>query len=240
LITSGFADEAIRCASLVDSGDVYYAQFDNRKALGFYGEAYKLCRNSYDPAMKMTRALIDVGEDIDNNGTAALYEEALRFTDSLQARFPDSMQSYFLKAVVAGNVAESANGRKKLELAGTIKENVDKAIRLDSSFAPAYIVLGAYYREVAVAGPLQKIVARILYKSVPRATLQDSKRTLLKALELWPDNIFACYELAQTLIKTGEKKDAVRLLKKMQAMPTAWHMDNRLKHKALQLLLKIE
>ncbi|MGB7570113.1 MAG: hypothetical protein WBM07_19775, partial [Chitinivibrionales bacterium] len=196
------------CNDLLDSGNASYGVFDNLKALDYYAKAYKECPNIFDPLMKMTRALIDVGEDFNDTGSQTLYREAMKFTDTLQFHYPDSSQSYFLRSVAAANLFDFKKGKQKLELAGIVRKNAEQSIKLSPSFAPAYIVLGSYYRRVATAGPFQKMLARILYGRVPTGTLQDSKRTLLEALRLFPENIYGSLELAQTLIALGEEKQA--------------------------------
>jgi hypothetical protein len=227
------------CQDLIDSGDASYTLFDNLKALDCYKRAYKQCPNTYETLMKMTRAIIDVGEDLDDKGSETFYREAMRFTDTLQIHFPDSMQSCFLRAVAAANLFDFEGSSQKIKLAAVIRSNAEKSIEVAPLFAPAYIVLGSYYRGVATAGPLQKMLARIVYGSVPAATLQDSRRILQEAVGISPENIYGNFELAKTLIALDDKKEAADLLKKIEEMPIAWHLDNKLKLKAAQLLLKI-
>jgi tetratricopeptide (TPR) repeat protein len=237
IVPTCFGSGQAPCNDLLDSGDASYAIFDNLKALDYYAKAYKECPNIFHPLMKMTRALIDVGEDFNDTGSQTLYREAMRFTDTLQFRYPDSAQSYFLKSIAAANLFGFVRGKKKLELAQIVRNNAEKSIELAPLFAPAYVVLGSYYRRVATAGALQKMLARILYGNAPSGTLQDSRRTLIEALRLSPENIYGCLELARTLIALGEKKEAIDLLGKIQYMPVAWHLDKKLKHEA-ELLFK--
>jgi tetratricopeptide (TPR) repeat protein len=224
------------CVGQIDSGDASYEIFDNFKALEHYGKAYKECPGIFDALMKMTRALVDVGEDFNDKETITFYREALSFTDTMQLHYKDSAQSYFLKSIAAANLFDFLHGKQKLALALVVRSNADKSIELSPSFAPAYIVLGAYYRLVATAGPVQKLLARILYGTVPAGTLQDSKRTLREALRLSPQNIYGRLELAQTLLALGEKQEARDLLESIEHLPVAWHLDKRLKQKAAQLL----
>jgi len=228
------------CKYLIDSGDASYAAFDNMKALDCYKRAYMKRPDIYETLMKMTRAIIDVGEDRNDKGSESLYRQAMRLTDTLQLLYPDSMQSHFLKAVVAANLFDFEGGRQKIELAAVIRKNAVESIELAPSFAPSYVVLGAYYRGVATAGALQKLLARIIYGKALSGTLQDSKRTLQKALLVSPENIYGCLELAMTLLALDEKKEAVDLLKKIKGMPDAWHLDKKLKLKAAYLLIKTE
>jgi len=228
------------CKDLIDSGDASYAIFNNLKALDCYKKAHVKCPDIYEALMKMTRAIIDVGEDQNDKGSESFYRQAMGLTDTLQLHYPDSMQSNFLKAVAAANLFDFEGGRQKITLAAIIRINAEKSIKAAPSFAPAYVVLGSYYRGVAIAGTLQKLLIRIVHGNVPSATLQDSKRTLQEALRISPENIYGCLELAMTLVALDEKKEAVDLLKRIKGMPVAWHLDKKLKLKAAYLLIKTE
>jgi tetratricopeptide (TPR) repeat protein len=240
IVLKSFGADSAPCNDLLDSGDASYAVFDNLKALDYYAKAYKECPNIFDPLMKMTRAVIDVGEDFNDTGSGNLYRAAMKFTDTLQFSYPDSAQSYFLRSVAAANLFDFTQGKQKIALARIVLTNAEKSIDLAPSFAPAYVVLGSYYRRVATAGTVQKMLARIIYGTVPHGTLKDSKNTLLKALRLSPENIYGCLELARTLVAMGEKKEAVDLLEKVPEMPVAWHLDKKLKQKAASLLVKLK
>jgi tetratricopeptide (TPR) repeat protein len=227
------------CGALLDAGDSAYAGFDNMQARELFARAFITCPERYDATMKMTRALVDAGEDINAKKSEALYMEALRYADTLRRRYPDSGQSYFLTAVAAANLAQIKKGMQRVPLAMTIDRNVRMSIKRAPWFAPAYVVLGSYCREVAVANPLLKTLVRIFYGWDPQSTLPESERTLQKALELSPDNIYAHLELARTNVAMGKKKEAIGALERMQGLPIAWHLDAKLKEEGRTLLMQL-
>ena len=224
------------CEVFLDSGNIGYERFDNRLALDNFTRAFKRCPDRYDPLMKMTRALIDEGEDINARPSESLYVEGLRYADTMLHRYPDSGQSYFLSAIAAANLARVKKGLKRVPFAMILDKNIRKSIELAPEFAPAYVVRGAFFREVATANPVMKTLAGIFYGWKPLGTLKDSERTLQKALELSPGNIYAFLELAKTYDALGNKEQAIVLLKRMQELPNVWHQDARLKVDGSQLL----
>jgi tetratricopeptide (TPR) repeat protein len=224
------------CGSFLEAGNAAYAAFDNTTALERFRQAYRQCPADYEPLMKMTRAIIDNGEGATPEKSTAYFEQGFRYADSMQIRYPDSSQSYFLMAVAAGNLARSRGPEKRVALARVIERNCLKSIELAPSFAPAYVVLGAYYREVATAGTLQILAANILFGGIPTGTLRDSKQALLKALSLAPQNVYALLEIARTDIAMGNKPEAVQFLERMKKAPCGWHLDNALKIEGLRLL----
>jgi len=226
------------CRELLDSGDVHYRKFEDSKALEFYKKAMKLCPGTYEPLMKTTRAYNDVGEDVGGKASIGWFKTAMQYTDTMQKLYPDSLQSYFLKAAAAGNLALSSGGRTKVELARTVERNSKKAIAIDSSYAPAHVVLGVYYRQVATAGKFLRTMAHVFYGGIPAGTLKDSERELRKALALEPDNIFGHNELALTLYAMHGKKEAVAELEKVLALPDKDNESEKIKKQARANLRK--
>lgn len=234
--TRGVEAPSPECATLLDTGDAAYRKFDNSAAIGFYTSAHRHCPENYDALMKMTRALIDLGEDRNNSESPGFYDKGLRYVDTMQKRYPDSAQSWFLMAVAAGNLAHLKSGRRKFALSRIVEHDARKSIDLDSAFFPAYIVLGVYFREVATLGAFEKTMVRFFLGGMPAGTLEDSERALLHALALSPDNIDALLELARTEIALGRNGEAIILLKKMQKCPVAWHLDGRFNDEGARLL----
>lgn len=207
-----------QCRQLLDSGDTYYGKFLDQKAYEFYSKALETCPD-YESLMKTTRALNDIGEDIGGKKGADFFIRSQRYADTMQSKYPDSAQSYFLKAAAAGNLALYKGGKAKVELAKTVESNAKMAISIDSTYAPSHVILGVYYRQVATAGSFQRSLARLLYKKNLEGSLSDSERELLKAIALDNQNIFAHYELAQTWHAMKRKKEAKGQLKITLAVP---------------------
>jgi tetratricopeptide (TPR) repeat protein len=225
------------CKADLDSGDINYKIFDDKKAYAFYSKALSNCPD-YESLMKTTRALIDIGEDVEGKEDEDYFASALTFTDSMQKKFPDSIQSYFLKAAAAGNLAIHKSGKAKIELARTIESNAKKAISIDSSYAPAHVILGVYYRQVATINMFSKTIAKAVYGKIPEGTLKDSEQELTKALSYDNDNIFAHYELAQTLYSMDRKKEAKEQLLTVLTLPNNNNQAAQIKKSAEQLLKK--
>jgi tetratricopeptide (TPR) repeat protein len=237
LCTGAIAE--LPCGALLDSGDTAYARFDNRSALVFFSTAYQQCPERYDALMKMTRAFMDAGEDRGDTGSGPMYRAGMRYADTMQKRYPDSIQSYFLKAVAAGNLALITYGRERMMLGRIAGQNAEKSIDLSPSFAPAYLLLGIYYREIATVGVFQAMLARVFLGGMPHGTLEDAELALRKALELSPCNVEALLEYARTAVAMDNNKEAIAALEKMQFCPNVWHSDAKIKKEGLDLLEKL-
>lgn len=239
MVLTNASAEPTACRVMLDSGDSGYSQFDNFRALRWYLRAGDSCGNTYESLMKTTRGYIDAGETANDTSSEALFLQGLYLSDSLQHQYPDSAQSYFLKAIAAANLTMRETGPKRIVLARIIERNIKKSISLDSTFPPAHAVLGAYYREVATTSVFLRAIARLFFGGIPYGTLDDSRRSLQKALALSPRNIFALLQLARTEEAMGLQNEAVARLKSIEKVPESWHLDRRLKMEARELLNKL-
>ena len=235
LVVCGLSADATTdaCDSLLSAGDSLFGTFDNVRALAAYRSAYKQCPQEYEPLMKLARALNDVGEDLGDN---ASYRKAMAFADTLQRRFPDSLQGYFLKAAAAGNLAENSGALERVKLSRTVVRNSATALQHDSSYAPAYVILGAYYTRVAGANPILKGIANTILGGVPEGTYEDALRELKRAVELDASNMHAHLELAKAYRAVGRIDAARSHLQKVRSLPVMDHQHPNLKQRARDLL----
>ena len=230
------ADQS-QCKADLDSGDSAYARFDNARALDRFSRALGECPDDYEAMMKTARAFVDAGEDMYSKKAETLFVQGLRFADTLRKLFPDSGQSYFLTAVAAANIEQTRTGVKRVPLARIVDSNIRTSIAKAPGFAPAYVVLGAYCRQVAEASPVLRTLAGIFYGWTPQGTLAESERSLLKATELDPENVYAHLELARTYAAMGRRKEAIDILERMRTFPRAWHQDDTLQAEGRRLLV---
>lgn len=224
------------CETLLSAGDSLGRLFESKAALQKYSDAYEKCPQSYEALMKMTRALNDLGEDVQGERSADYYQRAIAWAETLQVRYPDSVQSYFLKAAAAGNLALFRGGREKVRLSREVINNANKAIDLDSNYAPAWVIKGAYYREVATANPILKAFARSFLGGLPDGSLEDAREALSTALEIDSSNQYALYEMGQTLSAMGKKNQARDYFKKLLTLPDTHNQSAELKAEARKIL----
>jgi len=232
---SGYANNGMstNCSDLLQAGDSAYSEFDNSTALEKYRQSHTACPAGWEPFMKYTRTLNDVGED---KGDQQYYRKTMKYADSLQNLFPDSMQGYFLKAAAAGNLAQVAGAREKVKLAPVVYGNSTKAIELAPDYAPARVVLGGYYLRIAKANSFLKFLARSLLGDIPDGNYQDALAELKRAIEINDQNIYAHLKIAQTYLAMGEKEKARINLQKIKNLPVTNHFHPHLKKQADRML----
>jgi tetratricopeptide (TPR) repeat protein len=236
LVLYAGAINAQSCDSLVAIGDSLFDAFENRAALDAYTDAHRQCPERYEPFMKQVRALIDVGEEAPQDQRRRWFDEALKRTDALKQMAPDSLQSWFLAAAASGNLAQIVGGRTRVQVSRLVVDNAERAIAIDSTYDPSFVILGTYYREVATASDFLKFLAELVFGGVPEGSLEDSRRVLQQALRLNPRNMYAHLEMARTNLAMGNQQQAIPHLEKVLSLPVTNHYHPELKDQAKAIL----
>ena len=227
----------------IEQGDKYYRKFDNLDAIREYKKAYQLSPNGFDVLSKLANAYNDYGEDLkdsNSDGAETYFEDAIKYAEILKNKFPARAESYFLVASAYGNLALYKGGRDKVRLARNLEKYAKKAIEIDPTFAPSYVVLGIYYRETATLNVVEKTFATAFLGGLPVGSLNDSVRVLLKAEELSPNSIYPHFELAETYEKLNDEDKAIVEYRKVLELPVSDHQDNMKKQKADNRIIKLE
>ena len=156
----------------------------------------------------------------------------------MREKFPDRPETYFHLSAAYGNLALFKGGKSKVKIGRDVEQYAKKAIELDSTYAPAYVALGLFYREVSDLNWVQRSFAKVLFGGVPKGSKEDAVAMLERAIALDPNFSLAHFELAITLEKMGRKEEAIPHLRKVIELPPATTQDVRNKEIARELLEK--
>lgn len=224
-IHSVFADSA---DEFVAKGDEYYNEFNSVAALNEYEKAYELDQNNYEIIKRLTLTVNDCGEDLrqtDIEISKQFFRQSVAYAELARKNFPDVPETHFLLAISYGNLARYSKGKEKLKLARDVEYNLKKMVELKPEFAPSYIALGIYYRQVSNLNWFQKKFANSFLGGIPDGTIEDSRDSLLAALELDPDFIITHYEIGRTYREMGEYEKANYHFKKVLELDVQDHSD---------------
>jgi len=154
---------------------------------------------------------------------------------------PASTWGHFWVAASVGNIALVSPISKQVELAGEIREQVEKAIALDPTNGSAYHIYGLWHRKMAEIGRASRAVASVLYgRSLPQGSLEKSIEFLKKAIALNPTVIVSRLELARSHVAREEWEPARAALRSIPELPIQFSDDAKHKQKAEQLLDEIK
>lgn len=228
---------------LVEKGESYREKFENLDAAISYEEAYGMKSNNFEILKKMIISYNNAGEDHrdkDRDKAEKFFSKAIEYAEISIDKFPEKEDNHFLLALTYGNMARFSDGKRKVELARNVESNIKKMIELRPDFAPSYVVLGVYYREISELGWLLKKFADTLMGGLPGGTIEDSIRTLEKAVSLEPDAIYTQFELAKTYESTEDFEKASTHYEKVLELPVTDHLDDLKKEKSKKALARIK
>ena len=218
-VSRGFCADTYR--DHLERGDLYYATFNNEKALEEYQRAHALAPEEFETLLRLTRIYNDLGRLAlrRSEDSEPMYRKAIVYAEKLHERYPQKAESYFMLALCHGSLVPFKTLREKLEIGRDVEQNARKAIEIDPDLSMAYVVLGIFYRGISRLGWLEKVVANTIFGKNLTGTLEDSEKMLLKAIELEPDNSFAHFELAWTYRAMEQPERSTAMLQKVVSIP---------------------
>ncbi len=223
----------------VENGDKLYSNFNNAEALNEYKKAYELDQNNFKILKRLALTANDNGEDLrdsDMEAAKEYFKESVKYAEFTKDKFPEEADTHFLLAISYGNLARYSKGKEKVRLARKVEQNLQKMIELKPGFSPSYIALGIYYRQVSKLSWLQKKFANSFLGGLPDGSIEDSRDSLLKALELDQDFIITHYEIGKTYAELGDYKKATYHFEKVLELDVRDHSDNSKKEKVKFIL----
>jgi tetratricopeptide (TPR) repeat protein len=226
--------------TLLRQGDDFYKRFDLKQAALSYEEAYQLEKDNYEILIKLSRTYNDLGEDYyeikENKNSEHAIIKALKYSELLLEKFPDSAMTYAYLAMSYGNLAMFKGGTEKVKLAHKIKENAEKSIKIDPNNYLPYIILSIYHRQIASLSWLERAFANTFFGKVPEGSFEESEKMMLKALELQPGICVAMFHLSRTYYEMDNEKKEIEWLKKIIEAPVTDFRDKYAKRKAREIL----
>ncbi len=214
LVASSARAQELSLAALMASGDAAFGVLDNEAAVRHY-EAARSASNGEIPfelLARLSRVYTDHSTDLVAAGERKRAEQAmnraLEYARQLEEGHPERPETWFLLAIAHGNLAEFAGGRGKVRIGRAVEQYCLRAIDVDPEYAPGYLVLGVFYREVAEVSWLQRLFANALFGGLPHGSYERSAEMLRKAVELDPSLPLAQFELGRTLYRSDQMEEA--------------------------------
>jgi len=226
-------------AELRRQGDEAFDRFENLTALGYYEKAWLIDKQDPQLLSRLTWTCNNVGEDLDSKESELYFEKAIAYSEELKELAPDDSLTWFLSAITSGNLGLHRGGKQKVTLSRHVAEDAQKCIALDPDYAPGYVVMGVYYREVASLNPFLRLIAKRLLGGLPSGTLEDAESMLLQGVEKDPKSGYAYFQLATTYEAMKEPAKAIANYQKMIELPVTDHQDPTFKEVAKERIDKL-
>jgi tetratricopeptide (TPR) repeat protein len=201
--------------------DASYHAFDNRNAMSEYKAAYRLAPDSFATLQRITLIYNDMGRILLHSDTSAVSynHTSLAYAESPSVYYPQRAESHFWVALNEGSLIPFAGTREKIVRARRVLEEANRTLALDSTFSPAYVILGIFQRETSHIGWFERVIARVVFGAEVGGTLSDSERMLRAALRFNPSNPYAYYELFWTYKALHDTSKARQALEGLLSLP---------------------
>lgn len=142
-------------ALLALANDVALNQFDSRRALTLYSEVLSLSGANAEIFWRISRSYIDIGEqmpvDTDEEEEAQLhmYEKGLEFAEKSVTLDPENSMALTQRAIARARVTLYKGLWESVGLMNSVREDLENALRLDSTNHLAHYTLAATHLKVA-------------------------------------------------------------------------------------------
>jgi tetratricopeptide (TPR) repeat protein len=221
-------------------GEALHRAFSYPESAREFEAAHRLNPERFVPLERLCHVYNDLGHGASGRAAESFYERAAAHAEALRQRFPDRAEGHFWVAAGYGNLALFKGGRDKVRLARGVEASARQAIALDPGYAPAYVALGIYYRELAELSWVLRAFAKLLVGGLPKATREDSEAVLRKAVELDPGSVLARYQFGLTLRSLDRDAEAADQFRVLVALPPAEAQDRRNQADAEALLKRMK
>ena len=240
------ANDGSRVSRSLQQADELYAAFKPKEALPELLKVLDLDPQNAEALSKIARVYIDFGDMIPESTPdweakrLKQYQIAEQYARKAVKADSNVVWGHFYVAASLGSMATVSPVAKQIDMAGEIRDAIEKAIALDPQNGFAYHVYGVWHRKMAEIGKMSRVFASVIYgRSLPAGSMEKSIEYLNKAVALNPKVITSRLELARTYVAVENWPSARRFLTSIGGLPIQFSDDAKHKQKAEQLLEEI-
>jgi tetratricopeptide (TPR) repeat protein len=210
-----------------------------------YEQVLKAEPNHAKALTHASRMLANIGgqpKGGDKDEKVKLIEKARVYGERAVQLAPGDIQAHLAFVISLGLLSEfSASPQEKIRYAKLIYTEGETMVRLDSTFAVAYFILGKWHFELARLNWMERLACEIFFGGMPEGVSMDKAVFYLqKASRLEPNTILYLFGEARIYHHLRDDKRAVALLKHAITLPIREPDDIIRKQRCQDLLMEIE
>jgi tetratricopeptide (TPR) repeat protein len=185
---------------------------------------------SVERLWRMARTQYEMGQVSDQNN-AKLFKSAEKYARAAIKKDPNSSESYKWLAIALGAQSKYSGTKEQVRQSGEIKENIEKAIKLNPDDDIAYLVLSRWHYKVSALSGVARTFAKVFYGGVPKASLEKAEDLLLQAIKIH-DRVAHRYNLAKVNKRMDRQEEAMEQLRLTLLLPVTFPEELKDKEKA--------
>ena len=227
-------------AELVGSGDSHDAKFEFESALKFYLPAEQLNPKDADLLVKISRQYALRINDLPTKAQKiASCRIGLTYAERAVIVGQNRCDTHLSVAICLGKLTPFLSAKERIQASRKIKISAEKAVQLDPNNDYAWHVLGRWHQALANIGGTTRMMAGVIYGSLPAASNDEAIRCFQKAIALKPSRLLHTIELGRTYSMMGRNAEAKKLIEKGLSMPNKEKDDPETKQRGKETLAKI-
>jgi len=229
----------------IDSGDKYYKEFKNEKALEVFQKADVEFPDNWEIMWRISRCYVDIGEHLPTSTSEqedaqfAKYELALEYADKSVSLAPDQSVTYLRRAIANGRIALFKGVFSVADVVEMVRMDCEKAIELNNGGndiqGVVHYVLGRTHDKISDKWAPARSVLGLGWADIDSALVHYEK-----AVQLKPNFVMIYLDYARANIEESKYEKARELLNKAIESPIEDEDDEVRKEEAKALLEEIK
>ncbi len=222
--------------SPIEDGDAEFNKIHYPEAIAIYESA--LAQEPNNPALlwRLSRVYVCFSDISENNLSEALYRKAVDYARKCIEADSSVSEGHAWLAASLGSLAMFEGSRAKVKLSREIKQELDRAIELNSGNDVAFTILGSFYRALGNVSWLERSLASLLFGGLPQGGRKESEVALKNAMRLAPTVMRHPYELGMLYLDWNRKDEAKAIFQKAIQLPKGLGSDMKRLTKMKRLL----
>ena len=233
----GSPDRVAELRALLAKSDALLVTFNYDEAKRVLEEADQKFANNAEVLWRLSSLLINIGDVLPENEAA--YRKAMTYGEAAVKADYNNSNAHAYLAAAYGSYAMFAGGKEKVKLANQIRDELDKALKLDPNNQIAHSVYGSWNRAVANVSWIERGLANMFLGGMPKGSFAEAIDHLQKAIRIAPNVFRHRFELGLTYNDANMKDLAIKSLEAALRCPPNLKADIRRKMDARKFLSEL-
>lgn len=226
-------------ATLIKEAEQLEASLKETQAYEKFKQVLKIDHRNYYALWKCSELCSRIGRRQPTKDKQLDYFKAGRiFAETAIKVDPNKADGYYALSVAMGRFALMESGNEKIKAVKAIKDNADKAVKLNPNHGRAWHVVGKWHYEVSSLNAVERAALKVFYGGLPKSSLAEAIAAYEKAMKLEPNFALNNLELAKAYHKNKQNDKAIALLKALPSIPDKTEDDKGIKEEGKKLLEK--
>jgi len=182
-----------------------------------------MARVQYEVGRAADKEALDFFQKAEEHARAAIKENT------------NNAEGYKWLAITMGAQAKYSDTKAQVRISKRVKENIEKAIALAPDDDISYLILSRWHYKNSKLGGVARAFAKVIYGGLPKASLGEAEKLLLRAIELH-DRVAHRYNLAKVYDRMDRREEAKTQLELALLLPVTFPEEAKEKEKTAKKL----